>query len=148
MPGRPKTKRVRDVSEKGGNHRVSKKGQKISCSLCKVEGHNKKTCPNVDRSRPNKLPTRVNRTTKKRTAKVASGSRTGMEGGDTHGSRVKTTKSTKCENVKKMTAEVASGSRTGMEGRDTQGTTESGTTQVTRERGNFVIPQVKKRKKS
>ena len=61
MPGRPKTKGVRDVSEKGGNHIVSKKGKKISCSLCKVEGHNKKTCPNVDRSRPNKLPTRVNR---------------------------------------------------------------------------------------
>nr|KAJ0209554.1 hypothetical protein LSAT_V11C400175150 [Lactuca sativa] len=33
MPDRPKTKRVRDVSEKGGNHRFSKKGKKISCSL-------------------------------------------------------------------------------------------------------------------
>ncbi|CAH1437918.1 unnamed protein product [Lactuca virosa] len=147
MLGRPKTKRVRDVSEKGGNHRVSKKGEKISCSLCKVEGHNNKTCPNVDRSRPNKLPTRVNmsKTTKgenvkKMTAEVASGSRTGMEGGDTHGSRG--------ENVKKRIAEVASGSRTRMEGGDTQGTRESGTTHVTRERGNVVIPQVKRRKKS
>ncbi|CAI9303710.1 unnamed protein product [Lactuca saligna] len=119
--GRKKTKRVRDVSKKGGKHRVSKKGNKISCSLCKVEGHNKKTRPNVDRSRPNKLPTRVNRTkapkgenVKKRSAEVASGSRIGMDGRDTHGSRVKRTKTTKGENVKKMIIEVASGSRTRM----------------------------------
>ncbi|CAH1445270.1 unnamed protein product [Lactuca virosa] len=155
MSGRPKTNRVRDMSEKGGNHIVSKKVKKISCSLCKVEGHNKKTCPNIDRSRPNKLPIMVNmsKTTKgenvkKRTAEVASGSRTRMEGGDTHGSKVKRTKTTKGENVKKRTAEVASGSRTGMEGGDTQCTRESGTTQVTREMGNVVIPQVKRRKKS
>ncbi|CAH1444530.1 unnamed protein product [Lactuca virosa] len=126
MPGRQKTKRVRDVSEKGGKHRVSKKGKKISCSLCKVEGYNKKTCPNVDRSRPNKLTTRVNRTkapkgenVKKMSVEVASGSRTGMDGRDTHGSRVKRTKTTKGENVKKMVVEVASGSRTRMKCGDT-----------------------------
>ncbi|CAH1414773.1 unnamed protein product [Lactuca virosa] len=84
---------------------------------------------------------------KKRTAEVASGSRTGMDGGDTHGSRVKRTKTTKGENVKKRTAEEASGSRTRMECGDTQGTRESGTTQVTRVRGNVVIPQLKRRKK-
>ncbi|CAI9260825.1 unnamed protein product [Lactuca saligna] len=155
MPGKPNTKRVRDVSEKSGKHRVSKKGKKISCSLCKVEGHNKKTCPNVDRSRPNKLPTRVNTTkapkgenVKKRNAKVATGSRTGMDGGYTHGNRVKRTKTTKGENVKKKTAEEASGSRIGMECEDRQGTRESGTTQVTRERGNVVIPRFKRMKNS
>ncbi|CAH1443587.1 unnamed protein product [Lactuca virosa] len=85
---------------------------------------------------------------KKMTVKVASGSRTGMDGGDTHASRVKKTKTTKGENVKKRTAEEASGSRTRMECGDTQGTRESGTTQVTRQRGNVVIPQLKRRKKS
>ncbi|CAI9286313.1 unnamed protein product [Lactuca saligna] len=108
MHGRPKTKKVRDVSENGGKHKVSKKGKKISCSLCKMEGHNKKTCPNIDRSRPKKLPTMVNRTKapkgenmKKRTVEVASSSRTGMDGGDTHGSRVKRNKTTKVKRREK-----------------------------------------------
>ncbi|CAH1453076.1 unnamed protein product [Lactuca virosa] len=85
---------------------------------------------------------------KKRAAEVASGSRTGMDGGDTHASRFKRTKTTKGENVKKMTVDEASGSRTEMECGDTQCTRESGTTQVTREKGNVVIPQFKRRKKS
>ncbi|CAI9302235.1 unnamed protein product [Lactuca saligna] len=73
----------------------------------------------------------------KRIAEVASGNGTRMEGGDTHG-----------ENVKKRTAEVGNGSWTRMEGGDSQCTKESGTTQVTRERGNVVLPHVKRRKRS
>ncbi|CAH1430657.1 unnamed protein product [Lactuca virosa] len=141
--------------EKGGKHRVSKKGKKISCSLCKVEGHNKKTFPTLDRPTPRKLPTRVNMTKtkktqnmEKRTVEVASRSATGMEGGDTQGSMVKRTKTTKGENMKKRIVEVASRRRTRMEGGDIQGIRESETTQVTRERSNVLLTQVKRRKKS
>ncbi|CAH1422469.1 unnamed protein product [Lactuca virosa] len=84
----------------------------------------------------------------KMTTEVTSGSGIRMEGRDTQGIRVKRTKTTKGQNVKKRTAKVASGSRTGMEGGDTQGTSESGTTKVTRERGNVVLPHVKRRKKN
>ena len=55
MPGRPKTKRVRDSREGGANHRVSKKGRKGLCSLCH-EGHNKRGCPLIGRGRRSKLP--------------------------------------------------------------------------------------------
>ncbi|CAI9276565.1 unnamed protein product [Lactuca saligna] len=96
MPSMPKTKRFRDVSEKGGNHRVSKKGKKISCSWCKVEGHNKKTCPTLDRPRPRKLPTK-GENVKKMTIEVGSGSSTRMEGRDTQGTGENGTTSDKVE---------------------------------------------------
>ena len=64
MPGRPKTKRVRSASEKLGKHKVCKVGKKVSCGICKGEGHNKRSCPTiVTQPRRKKLPVR----TKKRT---------------------------------------------------------------------------------
>ncbi|CAH1432157.1 unnamed protein product [Lactuca virosa] len=123
MPGRPKTKRVIDMIEKVGKHRVSKKGKKISCNLCQGEGDNKKTCPSFDRPRLEKLPTRVKRT-----------------------------KTTKGQNMESGTSQVAcgveGGGGTGMEGRGTKVIRETGTSQVTLERVNGRIPQVKRRKKS
>ena len=56
MPGRPKTKRVRDAREGGANHKLSKKGRKGLCSLCHEEGHNRRCCPTLGRGKRSKLP--------------------------------------------------------------------------------------------
>ena len=53
LPDRPKVNRRKDLSEKATRHTVSKVGKRILCSVCKKVGHNKVTCPNVDK--PKKL---------------------------------------------------------------------------------------------
>ena len=52
---RPKTKRRIDKDEptKPKSGKLSKKGVKITCSLCKSEGHNKQGCPNRGRPQVN-----------------------------------------------------------------------------------------------
>lgn len=49
MLGRPTIKRIRDASKRHGKHNVSKVGKKITCGICKQEGHNKSTCSQVER---------------------------------------------------------------------------------------------------
>ena len=49
IPGIPKVNRRKDPSEKTTRHIVSKVGKKILYSLCKQVGHNKVTCPQVDK---------------------------------------------------------------------------------------------------
>jgi hypothetical protein len=44
MPGRPKTERRREEGEKPKGTKLSKKGTKITCSLCGGLGHNKRKC--------------------------------------------------------------------------------------------------------
>ncbi|WOL20365.1 hypothetical protein Cni_G29170 [Canna indica] len=45
MPGRPKKKRRREVHEEESSSRLSKRGVVMSCSLCKQDGHNRRSCP-------------------------------------------------------------------------------------------------------
>ena len=45
MPGRPTVKRRRDASERNGSHTVPRTGKKVTCSICKQQGHNKSSCP-------------------------------------------------------------------------------------------------------
>ena len=49
--GRPKTQRRKDKDEpsKLKSSRLSRKGVKMTCSLCKAQGHNKHDCPNRGR---------------------------------------------------------------------------------------------------
>ena len=49
MAGRPKVNRRKDSSEKPTRYIVSKVGKKIMCSVCKQVGHNKVTCPQVEK---------------------------------------------------------------------------------------------------
>ena len=45
LPGRPTVKRRRDAGEREmSSHTVTKRGTQIRCSICKVTGHNKKSC--------------------------------------------------------------------------------------------------------
>ncbi|GJX36228.1 hypothetical protein Tco_0247785, partial [Tanacetum coccineum] len=44
MPGRPRMKRIRSVSEGGSSTRVSRVDGKANCSNCKEPGHNKASC--------------------------------------------------------------------------------------------------------
>ncbi|XP_023770486.1 uncharacterized protein LOC111919104 [Lactuca sativa] len=67
MPGRPKVNRGRDVSEKLPRHTVSKAGKIILCSVCRQSGHNKVTCPKVER--PHAERSRVQRSMKLRVKK-------------------------------------------------------------------------------
>ncbi|KAJ1439028.1 Zinc finger, PMZ-type [Sesbania bispinosa] len=39
-PGRPKKKRIREEGEPSNAHKISKKGTKIKCGNCNMEGHN------------------------------------------------------------------------------------------------------------
>ncbi|KAJ1421768.1 Transposase, MuDR, plant [Sesbania bispinosa] len=43
-PGRPKKKRFREEGEPSNAYKISKKGTKIKCGNCNMEGHNAKTC--------------------------------------------------------------------------------------------------------
>ncbi|KAJ1417825.1 Transposase, MuDR, plant [Sesbania bispinosa] len=43
-PGRPKKKRIREEGEPSNAHKINKKGTKIKCGNCNMEGHNAKTC--------------------------------------------------------------------------------------------------------
>ena len=48
MPGRPKLNRRKDKDEPKKTKsygKISKQGARMTCSLCKNEGHNKKGCP-------------------------------------------------------------------------------------------------------
>ncbi|XP_023754652.2 uncharacterized protein LOC111903098 [Lactuca sativa] len=75
MPGRPKVNRKKDLGEKSTRHTVSKVGKKILCSVCKQVGHNKATCPKVEK--PKKLKVKRKRsTTKGGNEEEGSGSKT------------------------------------------------------------------------
>ncbi|KAM7255424.1 hypothetical protein ACFE04_026126 [Oxalis oulophora] len=43
--GRPKEKRIPEAGEGGTSTKASRKGRRMRCNLCKVIGHNKRTCP-------------------------------------------------------------------------------------------------------
>ncbi|KAM7277920.1 hypothetical protein ACFE04_005054 [Oxalis oulophora] len=43
--GRPKEKRIPEFGEGGTSTKASRKGRRMRCNLCKVIGHNKRTCP-------------------------------------------------------------------------------------------------------
>ncbi|KAM7277483.1 hypothetical protein ACFE04_019349 [Oxalis oulophora] len=43
--GRPKEKRIPEPGEGGTSTKASRKGRRMRCNLCKVIGHNKRTCP-------------------------------------------------------------------------------------------------------
>ncbi|WOK93512.1 hypothetical protein Cni_G02210 [Canna indica] len=45
MPGQPKKKRRREVHEEESSSRLSKRGVVMSCSLCKQDEHNRRSCP-------------------------------------------------------------------------------------------------------
>ncbi|CAH1436434.1 unnamed protein product [Lactuca virosa] len=75
MPGRPKVNRRKDPREKTTRHTMSKVGKKILCSVCKQVGHNKATCPKVEK--PKKLKVKRKRsTTKGGNEEEGSGSKT------------------------------------------------------------------------
>jgi len=62
MPGRPKTKRRRHVTEDNGGYKRLKTfgGTKI-CTNCWEQGHNKRTCKNPQKPKPPKVKKKMGR---------------------------------------------------------------------------------------
>ena len=47
LAGRPKKKRIRTANEPNKTYgKLSKRGQKQKCGICKQQGHNRVNCPN------------------------------------------------------------------------------------------------------
>ncbi|KAK8681803.1 hypothetical protein V6N13_054204 [Hibiscus sabdariffa] len=46
LPGRPKHKRKREEGEVRSGNKWTKRGVKMTCRLCRLNGHNIRTCPN------------------------------------------------------------------------------------------------------
>ena len=73
IPGRPKVNRRNDPSERSIRHIVSKVGRKILCNVCKQVGHNKVTCPYVEKPKQVYKPKKLKVKRKKSSSKDVKG---------------------------------------------------------------------------
>ncbi|KAL2929308.1 Sulfate adenylyltransferase subunit 1, partial [Bienertia sinuspersici] len=61
-PGRPRKKRKKDpFDDPKKKGKLSRHGMEMTCSLCKLKGHNKRKCPNTGGSCPNQPPAKKTR---------------------------------------------------------------------------------------